>query len=60
VQLTCVEDYYTEFVCLNGLSESLFWNEEYAFLLGIYLTKTAHDAYAAGVRQKAYDKASKK
>ena len=40
-----VEDYYAYYVLCLGISEDLFWNADYSFLLSVVENKCAYENY---------------
>lgn len=40
-----VEDYYTYYVIILGISEDLFWYADYSFVLGVVENKIAYDKW---------------
>ena len=51
-ELEEIEDFYTYFVQLMGISEELFWNSEWSFLLNILENKIAVDNWMAYERKR--------
>ena len=47
-----VEDAYTYYVLLLGIPEDLFWNADYAFLLGVVENKSAYDGWLNYVTER--------
>lgn len=50
-ELEDVEDFYSYFVLISKISENLFWNADYAFLLSVLENKTTFDEYMNKVRE---------
>jgi len=44
-ELQDVEDYYTYYVLILEIPESIFWYADYSFLLGVVENKTAYDGW---------------
>ncbi len=44
-KLEDVEDYYTYYCLILGLSEKLFWNAELSFMLSVSANKNAYDSF---------------
>ena len=44
-ELEDIEDYYAYYVLILGISEDLFWNADYSFLLSVVENKCAYDGY---------------
>ena len=40
-----IEDMYTYYVMILGISEDVFWNADFSFLKSIVENKTAYDGY---------------
>lgn len=40
-----VEDYYTYYVLILEIPESIFWYADYSFVLGVVENKTAYDGW---------------
>ena len=40
-----IEDYYTYYVIILGISEELFWNVDVSFLISVLDNKLAYDNY---------------
>lgn len=51
-----VEDYYTFYVMILGLSEDIFWHADISFVQSVIENKRAYDAWAAYARQREIDK----
>lgn len=45
IVLEDIEDYYTYYVLILGISEDIFWNAEYAFLKGVTGNYSAYNAF---------------
>lgn len=46
-----VEDYYTYYVIILGMTEDLFWNVDLSFLLGVLGNKLAYDDYINYIKE---------
>lgn len=46
-----VEDYYTYYVIILGMSEDLFWDVDLSFLIGVLENKVAYDDYMSYMRE---------
>ena len=46
-----VEDYYTYYVIILGMTEDLFWNVDLSFLLGVLANKLAYDDYINYIKE---------
>lgn len=44
-KLEDIEDYYAYYVLILNISEDLFWNADYSFLLSVVENKCAYDNY---------------
>ena len=44
-QIHYKEDYYTYYVLILEIPESIFWNADYSFLLVVVENKTAYDGW---------------
>ena len=55
-ELEDIEDYYTYYVLILGVSEDVFWNCDYSFILSIMENKTAYDSYMNYVQYKENEK----
>jgi hypothetical protein len=44
-ELQDVEDYYTYYVLILEIPESIFWYADYSFVLGVVENKTAYDGW---------------
>lgn len=54
-----IEDYYTYYVIILGVSEDLFWNVDLSFLITVLENKLAYDdyiSYAKEVEMEAMNK----
>ncbi|MDY2997635.1 MAG: hypothetical protein SOU16_10070 [Faecalimonas sp.] len=51
-----IEDYYTYFVQIIGISEELFWYSEWSFLLTVVENKIAVDNWIAYEREKEMER----
>lgn len=47
-----MEDAYTYYVMMMGVPESVFWDADLSFLLGVVEDKTAYDAWEASERRR--------
>lgn len=47
-----VEDWYTYYVVIIGISEELFWNVDISFLKSIEANKSAYDNWVNYVREE--------
>ena len=47
-----IEDYYTYYVVLMGISEELFWNADISFIEFVLLNKTAYENWLTAVRER--------
>lgn len=55
-ELEDIEDYYTYYVLILGVSEDVFWNCDYSFILSVMENKTAYDSYMNYVQYKEMEK----
>ena len=51
-KLEDIEDYYTYYVEIIGISAELFWNNDIRFVGEVAENKTAYDGWLAAVREK--------
>ena len=51
-----VEDYYTYYVLIMGVSEDIFWNSDISFLLTVLDNKCAYDDYLSYLIEKEIEK----
>lgn len=51
-KLEDIEDYYTYYVVLIGISEDLFWNSDISSVAMVADNKTAYESWLAAVREK--------
>lgn len=51
-----IEDYYTLYVIIYGISEDLFWNADFAFLHNVIENKMAYDGYINYIKWKSTQK----
>lgn len=51
-KLEDIEDYYTYYVVLMGISEELFWNADISFIEFVSLNKTAYENWLTAVRER--------
>ena len=51
-KLEDIEDYYTYYVVLIGISEDLFWNSDISSVGMVSDNKTAYENWLAAVREK--------
>lgn len=56
-ELEDIEDYYTYYVLILGISEDVFWNADYNFLLSVVENKMAFDGFMNYVEYKKNKKA---
>ncbi|RDU22211.1 hypothetical protein [Anaerosacchariphilus polymeriproducens] len=47
-----VEDYYTYYVLILGISEDIFWNADYSFVLSVVENKTAFDSWVNYMQER--------
>ena len=52
-KLEDIEDYYTYYVVLIGISEDLFWNSDISSVGMVADNKTAYENWLAAVREKS-------
>ena len=55
-----VEDYYTYYVIILGVSEDLFWNVDLSFLITVLENKLAYDDYINYVKEVEIEAMNKK
>ena len=55
-----IEDYYTYYVIILGISEDLFWSVDLTFLISILENKLAYDDYINYVKEKEMEAMNKK
>lgn len=55
-----IEDYYTYYVIILGVSEDLFWSVDLAFLVSVLENKLAYDDYINYVKEKEMEALNKK
>ena len=55
-----VEDYYTYYVIILGVSEDLFWNVDLSFLISVLENKLAYDDYINYVKEVEIEAMNKK
>lgn len=51
-ELEDLEDRYTFYVMILGVSEDLFWNADVSFVESVVLNKTAYDDWASYVQER--------
>jgi hypothetical protein len=51
-----VEDYYTYYVLILEIPESIFWYADYSFLRGVVENKTAYDGWLNYVLDREREK----
>lgn len=51
-ELEDVEDFYTYYVLILGISEDLFWHADYSFLLSVLENRTAFDNWKHYVEER--------
>ena len=44
-ELYWIEDYYTYYVCILGISEELFWDADITFIENVALNRAAFDRF---------------
>lgn len=54
-----MEDAYTYYVLLLGISEELFWNADISFIKGVVDDKAAFDGWENYVRRKERERAER-
>ena len=59
-ELEDIEDYYTYYVLILEIPESIFWYADYSFLLGVVENKTAYDGWLNYVLERERNKNKKK
>lgn len=55
-----IEDYYTYYVIILGVSEDLFWNVDLSFLISVLENKLAYDDYINYVKEVEIEAMNKK
>ena len=55
-----IEDYYTYYVIILGVSEDLFWNVDLSFLITVLDNKLAYDDYINYVKEVEIEAMNKK
>lgn len=55
-----IEDYYTYYVLILGMSEDLFWNVDLSFLIGVLNNKIAYDGYMNYLKEVEYEETNKR
>jgi hypothetical protein len=55
-----IEDYYTYYVIILGVSEDLFWNVDLSFLITVLENKLAYDDYINYVKEVEMEAMNKK
>ena len=55
-----IEDYYTYYVIILGVSEDLFWNVDLTFLVSVLENKLAYDDYINYVKEVEIEAMNKK
>ena len=55
-----IEDYYTYYVVILGVSEDLFWNVDLSFLITVLENKLAYDDYINYVKEVEIEAMNKK
>lgn len=58
-QIEDVEDAYTYYVMILGVSEELFWNADIAFLRSVVENKSAFDGWKSSEERKRMNRAKK-
>lgn len=56
-ELEDIEDYYTFYVMILGVSEDVFWHADISFIQAITENKRAFDAWLAYAREREMKKA---
>lgn len=51
-----IEDYYTYYVEILGISENLFWNADLSFVKTVADNKSAYDGWINYVREKEMER----
>lgn len=51
-ELEDIEDYYTYYVLILGISEEVFWNCDFSFIQSVVENKTAFDNFVEYQRTK--------
>lgn len=51
-ELIEIEDYYTYYVMIIGISEDLFWNADMSFLRNVVENKLAYDGWMLYIRER--------
>ena len=54
-----IEDCYTYYVLILGISEEIFWNADYSFVLSVVENKSAFDNYINYIQYKEEQKSRK-
>lgn len=54
--LETIEDYYTYYVIIIGLSERVFWDEEISSVVTIAANKCAYDGWKASEKRKSIER----
>lgn len=49
-----VEDCYTYYVTILGISEDLFWHADYSFVLGVVENKIAYDNWLSYMAEREH------
>nr|DAM24383.1 MAG TPA: hypothetical protein [Caudoviricetes sp.] len=52
IVLEDIEDYYTYFVLILNISEEIFWNADYSFLISVMENKNAYDNFMSYKKQQ--------
>lgn len=55
-----IEDYYTYYVIILGVSEDLFWNVDLTFLISVLENKLAYDDYISYVKEAEIEAMNKR
>lgn len=55
-----IEDYYTYYVIILGVSEELFWEVDISFLISVLENKLAYDDYINYVKEVELEAMNKK
>lgn len=56
-ELEDVEDAYTYYVSVMGISEDIFWHADVAFVKSVVANKAAYDAWLASEQRAAAERA---
>lgn len=53
-KLEDIEDYYTYYVCILGMSEEMFFHADISFLLSVSDNKAAYDSWLSNVKDRLF------